>query len=126
MKKIVLALTVLSLGGLANASERLSSEELKALYTDSTVSGVHHKLGPVKTYYGPDGKVQSKDEGGGERVGKWWIDEDAGLRCIRWDDKNQDFCHYTEKNGDGSYTLIHGKKGKKLVEIKSVQKGNHL
>lgn len=126
MKKIVCAVVSLLAVCSAHAGERLSSDELKAFYTDATISGVHFKLGPGKTYFGADGGVHSKSDGGKERIGKWWIDDAAGKRCIRWNSKNKDLCHYTERNGDGTHTLIHGKNGKRLVEIKSTQQGNHL
>lgn len=126
MRKIVyVAAAMLSLSSV-HASERLSSDELKAFYSDATISGVHFKLGPGKTYYGLDGSVHSKSKSGKERIGKWWVDEGSGKRCIRWNNKNKDLCHYTERNGDGTHTLVHGKNGKRLVEIKSSQQGNHL
>lgn len=112
--------------GTAYAGERLSGDELSSFYSDTTISGVHFKLGPGKTYFSADGAVVSKSESGTERVGKWWIDEGSNKRCVRWDNQSKDLCHYTERNGDGTHTLVHGKKGKKLVEIKSTQKGNHL
>ncbi len=108
------------------AGERLSNDELKSFYTDKTVTTVHFKLGPGKTYYGADGSIHSKSDSGDERIGKWWIDEGSNKRCVRWDNKNKDFCHYTEKNSDGTHTLIHGKNGKKIVELKSAQDGNSL
>ena len=117
MRKVVYAIIAVLSVGAARAGERLSSDELKAFYTDTTISGVHFKLGPVKTYYGPDGSVHSRSDSGKERIGKWWIDEGSGKRCIRWNNKSKDFCHYTDRNGDGTHTLIHGKNGKRLVEI---------
>lgn len=126
MKKAVCIVLLPLLAGAAHAGERLTGDELKSFYTDTTISGVHHKLGPGKTYFGPDGKVQSKSESGTERVGKWWIDESSDKRCVRWDDQDKDLCHYTERNGDGTHTLVHGKKGTKLVQIKAAQKGNQM
>ncbi|MES9863140.1 MAG: hypothetical protein ABW157_06455 [Candidatus Thiodiazotropha sp. LLP2] len=49
----------------------------------------------------------------------------AGER-LKGDHKNKKGCHYTEVNKDGTHTLVHGKKGKILVEIKSIEKGNKL
>ena len=126
MKKIVCAVVTMLSVCSAHAGERLSSDELKAFYTDTTISVVHFKLGPGQTYFGADGSAHSKSDSGNERIGKWWIDEGAGKRCIRWNNKNKNFCHYTERNGDGTHTLVHGKNGKRLVEIKSTQQGNQL
>jgi hypothetical protein len=108
------------------AGERLSTDESKAFYSDTTIFAVHPQLGPSKTYFDPDGSVQSKSDSGDERVGKWWIDESSGKRCIRWNHENADQCHYIERNADGTHTLIHGKNGKPLIEITSTQQGNHL
>jgi len=126
MRKLLYLVAALMFIGAAHAGEQLNSAELKTFYTDKTVTGVHFKRGLSNTYFGIDGSVQSKSENGTERVGKWWIDEDSSKRCIRWNHKDRDFCHYVEKNEDGSHTLIHGKKGKRLVEIQSTQDGNHL
>lgn len=126
MKKIVCAITATLFIGSVHAGEQLSSNELKAFYSDTTIFGVHFKRGPGKTYFGPDGSVHSKSDSGKERIGKWWIDEGSAKRCIRWNDNKKDLCHYTERNGDGTHTLIHGKNGKRLVEIKSTQQGNQL
>lgn len=108
------------------AGERLSNEALKALYTGKTLTTVHFKLGPGKTYFAADGSVRSVRESGNERVGKWWIDEAANMRCVRWDGDGKDLCHYTEKNEDGTHTLVRSKDGKRLVEILSVAEGDQL
>lgn len=126
MKLFLSIFLLLSTIGITYAGERLNNDELKSFYSDKTLSGKHHKLGTGKTYYGQDGSVHSMSDKGKERIGKWWIDEKSNKRCIRWDHKNKDFCHYTERNDDGTYTLIHGKNGKELVQIKSSQDGNHL
>ncbi|MCU7939401.1 MAG: hypothetical protein KZQ64_12715 [gamma proteobacterium symbiont of Bathyaustriella thionipta] len=123
MKKILLAVLML-VSSFAQAGERLTSDELKAFYTDKTLRGIHHKLGPGSSYWGADGGVRSLSEQGKERVGKWWIDESQAKRCLRWSHKKKNFCHYTERNDDGTHTLVHGKNGKKLVEIKSSEPGN--
>lgn len=126
MQKIGLVVAVSLFVGPVHAGERLTSDELKAFYTDTTIFAVHFKLGPGKTFFGAYGSVHSKSDSGSQRIGKWWIDEDSDKRCVRWNDESKDFCHYTESNGDGTHTLIHGKKGSRLVDIKSTQKGNQL
>jgi hypothetical protein len=126
MRKTFVALCLPFVVASATAGERLTAEQLESFYTDTTIFGVHFKLGPGKTYFAADGSVRSMSDGGTERVGKWWIDEGSDKRCIRWNNQNKDLCHYTERNSDGTHTLIHGKQGKKLVEIKSTEKGNHL
>lgn len=123
MKKIIIIIPALLLAGSAMAGERLNDSELEALLSDKTLTGEHFKRGSVKTYYSADGKVTSKSDGA-SREGKWWVED--GKRCIRWTHKNKDFCHYIERNGDGTYTLVHSKKGKKLVEIESSVEGNQL
>ena len=70
--------------------------------------------------------VRSVSASGEERAGKWWIDEGTDMRCLRWSDKREDFCRYTEKNQDGTHTLAHPKSGKKLVEIAGTLDGNQL
>jgi len=126
MRKIVyFAAAMLSVSSV-HAGDRLSADEAKAFFSDTTIFAVHPKHGPGKTYFGPDGGVQSKSDNGTERVGKWWIDESSGKRCIRWNNEDKNFCHYLERNADGTHTLIHGKNGKRLVEITSTKKGNHL
>lgn len=126
MKKFVCVFTLLVAAGVAQAGQRLSNDELKAYYTDQTVTAVHFKLGPGKTYFGADGRVHSKSDNGNERIGKWWIDEDSNKRCVKWDSEKKNFCHYTERNADGTHTLIHGKNGKRIVELKSTQQGKQL
>jgi hypothetical protein len=112
--------------GLTFAGERLSNGDLTALYTDQTLVGEHRKHGPTKTYYGPNGRVESQSMGGKTRVGKWWIDDATNTRCVRWDDNNKDLCHYVERNPDGSHALIHSQKGHRIVEIKEVLPGKQL
>lgn len=46
MKKVIYAAAVLFSVGIAHAGERLSGDELKEFYSDTTLSGVHLKLGP--------------------------------------------------------------------------------
>lgn len=108
----------------AHAGERLNEAELKEFYEGNTVSGVHKTRGMTHSYYAADGSVQSKGEDGTKRSGKWWIED--GKRCVRWDHKAKDFCHYVERNDDGSYALVHSSKGKKLVDIRSRARGNTL
>jgi len=124
--KRILVVGVIGACSSVYAGERLSNEEMKEFFTDKTLSGVHHKLGPGRSYWGADGNVRSESDSGKVRVGKWWIDESRNLRCLRWNTKNKDFCHYIERNSDGSHTLVHGNKGKKLVEFKGSVPGNQL
>jgi len=124
-KKIgVLSLSIVS--GVVYAGDRLSGDELQEFYSGKTLFVVHHKNGPTRSYFSSDGSLRSLSDSGKERVGRWWIDEDKDLRCVRWNNKNKDFCHYTEKNTDGTHTLIHRGNGKRLVEIKSTKDGDHL
>jgi len=137
MKKALILLMGLSFVGLVGcnstggiqpekSSVRLNNEELKAFYTDKTHITVHHYCGPGKTYFGSDGSLISKSDSGEVLIGKWWIDSGSNTRCIRWNHANKDFCHYTQRNTDGTHTLVHRKNGKKLVEIKSTVSGNQL
>jgi len=108
------------------SGERLTNEELKAFYTDKTMRGVHHKNGPGKAYYGGDGTIHNIADSGKERIGKWWIDESNNMRCVRWNGNNKDFCHITERNEDGTHSLIHRKKGKELVKFLESMPGKQL
>jgi len=117
---------IILLTGGVSAGERLTSDELKEFYNNKTIVGVHYKSGPQKTYYGSDGMVYSQSANGAKRTGKWWIDGGSNKRCVKWDNESKDKCHYTERNSDGTYTLIHGKKGKKLVEISNSMDGNQF
>ncbi len=105
---------------------QLSVEELKSFYTDKTTINVHHKRGPGKTYFGADGSLHSISDMGEERVGKWWIDDQLGMRCISWNNSSKNFCHHTVRNEDSTHTLIHRRSGAKLVEIKENIRGNQL
>jgi len=125
MQKVILFFAATMIVGIAHAGKRLTGNELKSFYTDTTLSGVHFRFGQSKTYFAPDGSVQTSSDGKGNTVGKWWI-KAPDKRCIRWNHKNKDLCHYTERNSNGTYTLVHGKSGIKLVEINSAQKGNQL
>lgn len=118
---LVLALFI---SGLAQAGERLGDDELKEFFSGNTIHGEHFKRGMSHTYFDPDGSVTSKSEDGTMRSGKWWVED--GKRCIRWDHKAKDFCHYIERDDDGSYALVHANKGKRLVEIKSRSRGKDL
>ncbi|MES9869048.1 MAG: hypothetical protein ABW153_09225 [Sedimenticola sp.] len=126
MKKNVCIITtsaMLFFGGATIAGERLDNEALKAFYTDRTTIAENHKYGSVKTYFAADGTITSIGSDS-KRVGKWWIDGDK--RCVQWNNKKKAFCHYTEKNEDGTHTLVHFKNGKRLVEIKDNPEGNQL
>ena len=126
MKIIILVLSV-SLGvGIAHAGERLEGDQLRDFWTNKTIVGDHYKLGAIKTYHSSSGSVHSKSDSGAERIGKWWIDYSSNKKCIKWNHKNKAGCHYTERNSDGTYTIIHGKKGKKLVVIEKTLDGNQL
>ena len=48
------------------------------------------------------------------------------MRCIRWDNKDKDLCRYTEKNEDGTHSLIRPKDRKHVVEFTSSADGNQL
>ena len=126
MKKIVIACMCAVLATPAVSGERMSNEEMKTFYSGKTLTAIHFKNGPGKTYFGADGKAHSMSDGGIERIGKWWIDEDRNMRCVRWNSKNKDFCRYTEKNDDGTHTLIRPEDGKRLVEFTGSADGNQL
>ncbi len=126
MRKIAYVLAFVFTSGTAIAGERLNIEELRAFYTDKTMINVHHKRGPGKTYFGADGSLRSISNQGNEKLGKWWIDDDMGMRCISWNGSSKKFCHHTVRNEDGTYTLVHRKNGSRLVELKENLPGNQL
>jgi len=84
MRKVVACCVLCLIGTPALSGERMTNEELKAFYTDKTLSTVHHKNGPGKTFFGANGSAHSIADSGTERVGEWWIDEDRNMRCVRW------------------------------------------
>ncbi|WP_139349952.1 hypothetical protein [Thioalkalivibrio denitrificans] len=109
----------------AVSGERLTGEELKAFYTDKTMVWTHFRTGPARHYYGPDGTVTMKrdDE---ERTGRWWIHRNGTMRCVRWDNRRDDRCHYTQRNADGTHTLVHSRRGDSIAEIHEALPGNQL
>jgi hypothetical protein len=111
--------------GTAVSGERLSGEELKAFYTDKTMVWTHFRTGAARHYYGPDGTVTMKRDGE-ERSGKWWIDRTGTMRCVRWENRRDDRCHYTQRNADGTHTIIHSRNGERIVEIHEALPGNQL
>ncbi|MCG8488205.1 MAG: hypothetical protein MI756_12115 [Chromatiales bacterium] len=126
MNKKCIILLLMMFAVSAEAGERLDGNALKEFWEEKTIVGVHHKHGSIKTYHGADGTAHSVAERGKVRKGKWWIDEASNKKCIEWSHNKKRRCHYTESNGDGTYTLIHGKNGKRLVEISAVLDGNQL
>jgi len=126
MKKIVVAILAFTVAGSVQAGERLEGDALKGFWEGKTIVGKHSKLGPVKTYHGTDGSVHSIVSSGKERKGIWWIDESSSKKCIEWNGDGVHRCHYTESNGDGTYTLVHGKKGKPIIQISTVLDGKQF
>lgn len=126
MRDIVIAIAALAVAGSVQAGERLEGDALQEFWEGKTIVGEHFKLGPIKTYHAMDGSVHSVASSGKERKGRWWIDESTNKKCIEWSNDGKHRCHYVESNGDGTYTLIHGRKGKRLVEISAVLDGNQL
>ena len=110
----------------AFAGEQMSNDEMKAFYTGKTLSTIHHKKGIGKTFFGSDGNVESIKGDRNKTHGKWWVDEYKNMRCIRWDNKDKDLCRYTEKNDDGTHSLIRPKDGKHVVEFTASADGNQL
>ena len=126
MKAFGLAISGCLVAAPALAGERMTNDEMRALYSGNTITVVHHKRGPGKAYFAADGRVKSISESGSKRVGRWWIDEERNMRCVRWDHKDKDFCRYTEKNDDGTFTLVKPENGKQLVHYLSVEEGDRL
>jgi len=126
MKIAALFLLTLSCSTFALAGERLTGNDLTAFYTEKTLSSLNSELGPTKTYFAANGQVRSQSDSGKVRQGKWWIDHSANTRCVRWDGESQDLCHFTERNSDGTHTLVHGKNGKRLVEFNGSLPGDQL
>jgi hypothetical protein len=127
MKKILIIIWLLVFFAVpAMAGERMSNDEMKVFYSGKTLTTIHFKNGLGKTYFGADGTAHSKSDDGKERIGKWWIDEEQNMRCVRWNSRDTDFCRYTEKNDDGTHTLIKPENGKRLVEFTGSADGNQL
>jgi hypothetical protein len=124
MKNLLIFSLLLLVSTSAFSGDRLDGDGIKSFLSNKTLTGVHFKKGNIKTYYTQDGKVTSKGDDGSVRKGKWWVKKNK--RCIRWTHKPKNLCHYIEKNGDGTHVLIHGRKGFRIVEIKSAVDGNKL
>lgn len=106
--------------------QKLSSDEVRVFFSDHTMNGVRLKNSKeFKSYWNPDGTVQWKS-GWNSREGEWWINELNGTRCVKWKTKKRTFCPYLVRNEDGTHSLIHAKNGRRLVTIKSREKGNDL
>lgn len=126
MKKII----AISVCGLMAApvfsGERMTSEEMRAFYSGKTLTTHHFKTGPGKAFFDADGSVRSLSDDGKERIGKWWIDEARNMRCVRWNSRNKDLCRYTERNADGTHSLVRPDDGRRLIEFTSSADGNQL
>jgi len=116
-------IAIVAFCGTATAGEKLSGDALKAAYNDKTLIGVHFKLGGSKSYYSADGSVASVAEGS-KRTGKWSISDSGDQRCVKWDHHPKNLCHYLEKNGDGTYALVHGTKGFTITEVSEILDGD--
>ncbi len=47
------------------------------------------------------------------------------MRCVRWENKRKDFCHYIEWRDDGAHSLIQFKTDKGLVKFGGGKLSNH-
>ena len=111
----------------ALAEEFLSAEKVNEVYSDMTVKGVHLKKGySYSAYFSPEGEVtQIRD---GETVmGKWRID-DEGRHCIKWKNRDSEFCRHVYDNKDGSYTKVKlkGEKSIPVIMHRDFTQGNKL
>jgi hypothetical protein len=121
MKNLILTVLTLVLLNTAFA-QRLNNQELQEFYTNRTLIGEHYRLGKTKGYFAPNGKYKCIFENGKSKSGKWNIEDDR--RCFTSGGKK--LCYYTNKNSDGTYSIISIKKDKEICIIHTIEKGNQL
>ena len=82
----------------AYAEGNLSSEEIKNLFTNSSVSAYNNlKDAPVSLYYDDNGEVRGIFSTGKKGLTKWWVKDNDQI-CLKG--KDGDLCFIVmEKNG---------------------------
>ena len=89
----------------AFAEGNLSSEEIKILFTNSSVSAYNNlKDAPVSLYYDDNGEVRGIFSTGKKGLTKWWVKDNDQI-CLKG--KDSDLCFIVvEKNGQYEKHLV--------------------
>ena len=90
---------------MASAEVNLSSEEIKSLFTNSSVSAYNNlKDAPVSLYYDGNGEVRGIFSTGKKGLTKWWVKDNDQI-CLKG--KDGDLCFIVvEKNGKYEKHLV--------------------
>jgi hypothetical protein len=120
-------------GGHLFASESLSTDEMRKLFTGKTVEGEQREYeepgggftGKLSNfaenfvnYFAEDGTVKQQI-GEEQRTGKWRVTE-SGKLCIEWEGKKKK-CTPVYKEGDIYKRVTKNKMGRELMEIKFIR-----
>lgn len=125
-RRIVLAIGVVivasSLAAGSLAAQTLTGQEIRDLFTESTVAGVYVNGGPFSEYHAADGRALG-DNGRTFNIDACW-NTDKDNVCYHYGPAKdrRTYCFTVEKNGD-SLTLRVADSGR-LNAVASVEKGN--
>ena len=97
----------------ALATDNLNADQVTALFSGKSVSGIDLEVGsPFTQFFNLNGVVLN-DAQGFNPTGKWHVNK-AGEHCITWDDENLEHCGYIRLNEDGTYTKLVRKNAKNI------------
>ena len=104
---LVCAGAALALAACGDDGRRLSSEEIRALFSERVVVGYHENQDyDFRSYYDAEGRFASLRLGdAAPREGRWWVTEEDRL-CIRWVVGDEDICRSIVADGDGGYRKV--------------------
>ncbi len=89
----------------------LSAQEVRALFSNRTVRGFHHRTQKsFFSYYEASGVFRSRRDGEALRTGTWRVHDD-GIFCVRWDDEGEDYCRLVLRDSKGRYRKVRVKPG---------------
>ncbi len=121
---IVLALVVSGCGGNPRS---MAGEEVRVLFTGSTVSGYHEKNGYDFVSYYESSVFRSYQDGSRTpRRGHWRVDSTGDI-CIRWQAENEDLCRtmFTDDRGNYWKVLVKADGAQiRIVTFDSFEPGN--
>ena len=98
-------------------SERLSAEQLRALYTDTIIEGEHRRKNfRFRSHYQSSGDFYSYRPGDAEpRAGTWWTKGDE--MCIHWRVSDEQYCRHVYRDSSGRYRKSLVKRSGKEVDV---------
>jgi hypothetical protein len=98
IKATVLVCLLISGASAANAGHDLSAKEATKLLSGKTLEGYNVTQDTwFKAYFDPKGRIREIYDIGGERQGKWRIDN-RGRKCVQWIE-GQEFCNILVDDG---------------------------